>query len=106
MVVLRNPIWPHKMPKLSGTECVFSGLGLGIEFLGSDLLPGELVATSQVYFPMISYQFGLKQRHCLGNQVRCPGTFMSVRLATNMETQKGPYKDYSTSKRVLYWFPC
>ena len=25
---------------------------------------------------------------------------------TNMETQKGPYKDYSPSKRVLYRFPC
>ena len=23
-----------------------------------------------------------------------------------METQKGPYKDYSPSKRVLYGFPC
>ena len=25
---------------------------------------------------------------------------------TNMETQKGPYKDYSPSKRGLYGFPC
>ena len=25
---------------------------------------------------------------------------------TNMETQKGSYKDYSPSKRVLYGFPC
>ena len=25
---------------------------------------------------------------------------------TNMETKKGPYKDYSPSKRVLYGFPC
>ena len=25
---------------------------------------------------------------------------------TNMETQQGPYKDYSPSKRVLYGFPC
>ena len=25
---------------------------------------------------------------------------------TNMETQKGPHKDYSPSKRVLYGFPC
>ena len=25
---------------------------------------------------------------------------------TNMETQKGPYKDYSSSKRGLYGFPC
>ena len=26
--------------------------------------------------------------------------------ATNMETQKGPDKDYSPSKRVLHGFPC
>ena len=25
---------------------------------------------------------------------------------TNMEAQKGPYKDYSPSKRGLYEFPC
>ena len=25
---------------------------------------------------------------------------------TNMETQKGPCKDHSPSKWVLYWFPC
>ena len=25
---------------------------------------------------------------------------------TNMETQKGPHKDYSPSKRGLYGFPC
>ena len=25
---------------------------------------------------------------------------------TNMETRKGPYEDYSPSKRVLYGFPC
>ena len=25
---------------------------------------------------------------------------------TNMETQKGPYKDYSPSKTGLYGFPC
>ena len=25
---------------------------------------------------------------------------------TNMETQKGPYKDYSPFKRGLYGFPC
>ena len=25
---------------------------------------------------------------------------------TNMETKKGPYKDYSPSKRELYGFPC
>ena len=25
---------------------------------------------------------------------------------TNMDTQKGPYKDYSPSKRGLYGFPC
>ena len=25
---------------------------------------------------------------------------------TNMETQKGPYKEYSPSKRRLYGFPC
>ena len=25
---------------------------------------------------------------------------------TNMETPKGPYKDYSPSKRGLYGFPC
>ena len=25
---------------------------------------------------------------------------------TNMETQKGPYKDYSPSKRGLFGFPC
>ena len=25
---------------------------------------------------------------------------------TNMETQKGPYKDYSPSKGGLYGFPC
>ena len=25
---------------------------------------------------------------------------------TNMETQKGPYKDYSPSRRGLYGFPC
>ena len=27
-------------------------------------------------------------------------------LETNMETQKGPYKDYSPSKMGLYGFPC
>ena len=27
-------------------------------------------------------------------------------LETNMETQKGPYKDYSSSKMGLYGFPC
>ena len=27
-------------------------------------------------------------------------------LETNMETQKGLYKDYSPSKRGLYGFPC
>ena len=27
-------------------------------------------------------------------------------LETNMETQKGLYKDYSPSKRGLYEFPC
>ena len=86
MVVLCNPIWPHKMPKLSCTECVFSDFVLGIEVLGSDILPGKLVATSQVYSPTISYQFGLKQRHCLGNQFRCPGTFMSARLAGSLDS--------------------
>ena len=25
---------------------------------------------------------------------------------TNMETQKGPYKDYGPFKKVLYGFPC
>ena len=25
---------------------------------------------------------------------------------TNTQTQKGPYKDYSPSKRGLYGFPC
>ena len=27
-------------------------------------------------------------------------------LETNMETRKGPYKDYSSSQRGLYGFPC
>ena len=32
---------------------------------------------------------------------RCP-----TLLGTNMETQKGPHKDYSPFKRGLYGFPC
>ena len=27
-------------------------------------------------------------------------------LGTNLETHKGPYKDYSPSKMGLYGFPC
>ena len=34
------------------------------------------------------------------------GGIENTLLETNMETQKGPYKDYSPSKRGLYGFPC
>ena len=40
----------------------------------------------------------------------CESEIMALDFATlseaNMETQKGPKKDYSPSKRVLYGFPC
>ena len=33
--------------------------------------------------------------------------YMTVTLPeTNMETHKGPYEDYSPSRRGLYGFPC
>ena len=36
-----------------------------------------------------------------------PGRFSRSTLPeTNMETQKGPYQDYSPLKRGLYGFPC
>ena len=35
-----------------------------------------------------------------------PGTLRNTLLETNMETQKGPCKDYSPSKLELYGFPC
>ena len=35
-----------------------------------------------------------------------PNIWNPTLLETNMETQKGPYKDYSPSKRGLYGFPC
>ena len=34
------------------------------------------------------------------------GLMLHTLLETNMETQKGPYKDYSPSKMGLYGFPC
>ena len=33
-------------------------------------------------------------------------TFKATLPETNMETQKGPYKDYSPFKKGLYGFPC
>ena len=35
-----------------------------------------------------------------------PKPLIPTLLETNMETQKGPYKDYSASKMGLYGFPC
>ena len=34
------------------------------------------------------------------------GSRQSTLPETNMETQKGPYTDYSPSKRGLHGFPC
>ena len=68
---------------------------LDVFFGGSELIVrhGLLRLPYEYRFvPRWDGQAGRLQRHTLPE--------------TNMETQKGPCKDYSPSKRGLYGFPC
>ena len=56
----------------------------------------EVYYLGEIYAP--KFHFGIRS----GARGSTEGTLPE----TNMETQKGPYEDYSPSKRGLYGFPC
>ena len=48
---------------------------------------------------------GFNQNSSLPGKAQSASSYGDILPETNMETQKGPYKDYSPSKRGLYGFP-
>ena len=65
-----------------------------------ELLVGEIASGSHCYCMLRSLRATRKNTCSSGSAI---GFTLPE---TNMETQKGPYKDYSSSKRGLYGFPC
>ena len=91
-----SPLWDTGVAEGLGT--LHTRVVITFELIQQTRFPSKPLIIRVPFFLMFRFTKEIKRKK---------GTTGAPTLPeTNMETQKGPYKDHSPSKRGLYGFPC